>query len=244
MLPDASLVFSDPLFAQWVASYLAFLGTYWVSGLAILALPSWLRPRKIQPDVRLSGADLLAIARPTLLCHLTMYPVGFLVFWPLARRRLDFGAPPPTAAATLLAMLQLVALTEVFFYYGHRSLHSPTLYRLVHKRHHEWKAPVSIAALYFHPLEHCVTLFDALMPSLLLGLHPDTHRLWVCLSTLGVVLHHSGLEWPLDSLPPFESMVVQHDLHHKYTSCNYGVLGVLDWLHGTGRRRKAPEDGR
>ena len=29
------------------------------------------------------------------------------------------------------------------------------------------------------------------------------------------------------------SHTMDHDLHHKHFNCNYGVLGVMDWVHGT-----------
>ena len=38
-----------------------------------------------------------------------------------------------------------------------RLFHTPALYKHIHKKHHEWIAPISIAASYAHPLEHLVS---------------------------------------------------------------------------------------
>lgn len=46
---------------------------------------------------------------------------------------------------------------EITFYYSHRLLHHPYLYKRIHKKHHTWISPIAIAAAYCHPLEHVVS---------------------------------------------------------------------------------------
>ena len=41
----------------------------------------------------------------------------------------------------------------IYAYAISRMLHHPFLYKRVHKQHHEWTAPIGIAALYSHPVE-------------------------------------------------------------------------------------------
>ena len=38
---------------------------------------------------------------------------------------------------------------------------------------------------------------------------------------------------PLDEAPRLGSMAHQHDYHHKAFNCNFGVIGVCDYLYGT-----------
>ena len=45
--------------------------------------------------------------------------------------------------------------------YYSRFLHHPRLYKHIHKKHHEWTAPIGIVALYSHPIEH---VFSNLVP--------------------------------------------------------------------------------
>lgn len=36
-------------------------------------------------------------------------------------------------------------------------LHHPKLYKKIHKKHHEWTAPIGVISLYAHPIEHVVS---------------------------------------------------------------------------------------
>lgn len=40
---------------------------------------------------------------------------------------------------------------------SHRLIHHPLLYKHIHKKHHEWTAPVGIVSIYAHPIEHVVS---------------------------------------------------------------------------------------
>jgi len=51
--------------------------------------------------------------------------------------------------------------------------------------------------------------------------------LWYCLALLSTLNAHSGYHFPFFPSPE------AHDFHHlKFNQC-YGVLGILDYLHGT-----------
>ncbi len=90
-----------------------------------------------------------------------------------------------------------------------RLFHYPALYKLVHKTHHEWTAPVGIASIYCHPLEHYfVNLLPVAAGPLIVGAHMSVSLLWFTLVIISTTINHSGYHFPF--LPSSE----WHDFHH------------------------------
>jgi len=222
-------------------SYPAFVITYWVSGLTFLAIdllqPHWVAYFKCQPKKHVNTAEIRKCVINIVTNQLTTYPIFFLMLWPIANWRFSFAKELPPFTTVLWSIPAYALVTEVMFYYGHRAAHIPALYKRFHKKHHEIKAPFGICAIYFHPVEHVQTVVEAIAPALVFGSHISVSLLWTVMATFTVVVHHCGYDfepyWP-DSLRPFfASMTQQHDYHHFAFDKCFGVLGILDWIHGT-----------
>lgn len=75
----------------------------------------------------------------------------------------------------------MMLVEDFAFYWSHRMLHTPYLYKKVHKVHHEFNNTVSIAATYAHPVEY---FFGNLLPTsygfMILGnkCHMVTYLIW------------------------------------------------------------------
>lgn len=134
----------------------------------------------------------------------------------------------PTFHWVLFEIAVLILVEEIGFYYSHRALHSKFVYKYIHKKHHEWTAPIAVTAIYAHPIEH---IFSNLVPVFaglfIMGSHIATAYLWYSLAILATLHSHSGYHLPFLPSPEF------HDYHHLKFTQNFGVLGVLDRLHGT-----------
>eukprot|EP00617_Octactis_speculum_P003780 CAMPEP_0185775646 /NCGR_PEP_ID=MMETSP1174-20130828/82786_1 /TAXON_ID=35687 /ORGANISM="Dictyocha speculum, Strain CCMP1381" /LENGTH=91 /DNA_ID=CAMNT_0028463293 /DNA_START=279 /DNA_END=554 /DNA_ORIENTATION=+ len=62
--------------------------------------------------------------------------------------------------------------------------------------------------------------------AVLLNTHYLSLLVYSWLGVLSTLWAHSGYEIPEESSA--------HDKHHEFFNCNFGHLGWLDWLHGTG----------
>ncbi|MGH0165945.1 UNVERIFIED_CONTAM: hypothetical protein FKN15_049852 [Acipenser sinensis] len=70
-------------------------------------------------------------------------------------------------------------------------------------------------------------MLPPMLGPMLMGSHVATTTLWFCVALVITSISHCGYHLPFLPSPEF------HDFHHlKFNQC-YGVLGVLDRLHGT-----------
>eukprot|EP00298_Acanthocystis_sp_HF-20_P030332 c9459_g1_i1.p1 GENE.c9459_g1_i1~~c9459_g1_i1.p1 ORF type:complete len:247 (-),score=86.76 c9459_g1_i1:73-792(-) len=154
---------------------------------------------------------------------------GLLFDW---RGCADFSDPIPSIGTCVLHLMGFVFVEEIGFYYTHRLSHHPLFYAAVHKRHHEWKSPVAITAIYAHPLEQ---IFTNLTPIVAGGFIFKSHiilvTIFLVIAVLNTLIAHCGYNFPyLDAK--------KHDLHHSKTDVNYGFLGLCDWMHKTRAKDK------
>jgi sterol desaturase/sphingolipid hydroxylase (fatty acid hydroxylase superfamily) len=117
-------------------------------------------------------------------------------------------------------------IEEVLFYSIHLILHRPYFYDKIHKIHHRWNSPMAISTFYCHPLEHIFcNVLPILVSARLSGLGETGMRIWHAIVMVNtILLAHGGYKLPTKNM---------HYRHHAEFNCNYGALGILDYLCGT-----------
>ena len=213
---------------------------YWMHGLAHLLLDifQWkpIYQYKIQQNKHLDRKRL-----PSL--FYTLVKVQLIVFFPVclafswisvnSAYGLSITRELPSPRALFLHQVGYALVDEILFYAMHRLAHHRSLYRHVHKIHHEWTAPIALASDYCHPVEHLlVNVLPNIAYGLFIGSDPFSYLIWWIISYLGSQTNHSGYRFPTADLSQ-EAQPNFHDLHHEKFNTNYGSMGFLDWLLGT-----------
>ncbi|KAF2352951.1 Fatty acid hydroxylase [Trinorchestia longiramus] len=227
--------FSLMVYGTISVSYLV----YWGFGIFYVLMDVTLRPQafrkyKTQPGTN-EPVDNWKLAKVLAVVHFNQLVVAYFAsccsYYLMVQRGYDQSRSLPTFHWVLFELVVCIMVEEVGFYYTHRLFHHRLFYKRFHKLHHEWQSPISVTAVYAHPLEHLLSnLLPTLLGPLILGSHMSTMWLWFQLAQLSTLNAHSGYHLPF--MPSNES----HDYHHlKFNEC-YGVLGVMDLLHGTDHR--------
>jgi methylsterol monooxygenase len=146
------------------------------------------------------------------------------------------GAPLPSYGYVAQVCLAAHFVNDVLFYWTHRALHHPALYKRFHKQHHTFRGSVGEAAEYAHPVEVVASnQIPTLGLILAVGSHPLVMCAWLILRLTQTYETHSG--YALDgSLYARLGLAVCgasfHDHHHTVNLGNFGAEH-MDWLFGT-----------
>lgn len=230
----------SPFTIEFVGTIIVQIFFFWLPCAVYLALPSVcpsfsdrhkIQPAPRQPTAREIRQCALLVLRNQVLSELIAVASALLALKSGKPSTYRVSAALPSAGEVALEVVLCVLLREAMFYYSHRLLHTGPLYRRVHKTHHRFTAPVALAAQYAHPLEHLVAnTLPVAVPPMLLRSHVATAWAFLAVVLLDTTAVHSGYDF-------FAGAARHHDAHHERFNVHYGVIGLLDWLHGTGDRR-------
>lgn len=128
----------------------------------------------------------------------------------------------------VLSTVLIIFFHDTYFYWMHRLMHHPLLYERIHKVHHLSKDPTPWAAFSFHPSEAVLEI--AFVPFLIftIPLHFTSLLILSLWQIVFNVMGHLGYEmFPRTMMqnPLFKwlNTSTNHNMHHKYVRCNYGL---------------------
>lgn len=127
-----------------------------------------------------------------------------------------------------VSLVLVLFLHETYYYWVHRWMHHPKIFRRVHKVHHDSHTPTPWTAFSFHPWE---SLLEAIiLPVILLILPVNIYVLafYLILMTVSSVVNHLDIEiYPVSfQKSRFGKLFIgatHHQLHHKEYLTNYGL---------------------
>ena len=195
-------------------------------------------PRVRREIVRSAGVSLIFAA----------FGIGVLWLWRAGYTRLYLTLDGPRDWLWLfLGPVVFLAAQETYYYWSHRWMHRPGVYRRVHHWHHESIETTAWTAFSFHPTEAVLQAVFLPVAVLLIPLHAFAFLTLLAVMTLSATINHAGVEvfprgWARSPLFSRFIGATHHDVHHKQARYNFGLYFTFwdEWM-GTNRKRRATD---
>ena len=128
----------------------------------------------------------------------------------------------------VLSVVIIMFLHDAWFYWVHRLMHHPLLYKHVHRVHHQSTDPSPFAAFSFHPFEALLEAGVYVVFAFLLPVHMAALWAWQLLQLTLNVIAHLGYEiyprgFNTHWLLKFKTPSTHHNMHHEKFKGNYGL---------------------
>lgn len=208
----------------------------------ILDMMPSMRKYKIQDKKAPTRAQYLECVKEVLLAHIFVEAFPIFGFHFVCNFfNITYRAPFPSVWLMVAQIACLFLMEDTWHYFGHRLLHTPYLYKRVHKQHHKYAAPFGLTAEYAHPIEVAFTGTGTVGSPLLLAylwgnMHLLTVMIWITLRLVQAIDSHSGYDFSfsLHWYFPLWAGASHHDDHHHYFTGNYSSsFRHWDYLLGT-----------
>ena len=140
-----------------------------------------------------------------------------------------------------LSVLLYLFAHDTWFYWTHRWMHRPAVFRRVHAVHHASRPPTAWAAMSFHPLEAITGAVVIPLLVFAIPIHLAALGIVLAIMTFMGVTNHMGWEvfprvvWG-GPLGAWLITASHHQRHHDAYGCNFGLyFRFWDRLCGTDR---------
>ncbi len=231
-LPD----FSNPLwfFITTVIVFVVVLGRYlFIAGLFYLIFYLWFprrwRQRKLNSRAYKRGQFKKEVGWSCITAFIfALSGAAMAVLWQKGYTKIYTEADLYPLWWLPVSLVIAMVLHETYYYWLHRWMHHPKIFRVVHKVHHDSNITSPWTAFSFHPVEG---LLQAVFVPLLLFVLP-THLyvlvLQLTIMTFSSVINHLDIEiYPKNFHRHFLGRwfigATHHSLHHKQFKYNYGL---------------------
>ncbi len=185
--------------------------------------------REVQNRPRRSRQDLVEIGWSFVTSILfALAGALMLVAWQKGYTRiyLDWGSYP--LAWFPVSILLVLFFHETYYYWLHRWMHRPKIYKLVHKVHHDSITTSAWTSFSFHPIESTFQAIFIPAMAFILPLHAYAIGIVLTIMTITSAINHLNTElYPRDFQRHWFGRwwigATHHSLHHSQFRYNYGL---------------------
>jgi sterol desaturase/sphingolipid hydroxylase (fatty acid hydroxylase superfamily) len=231
-IPD----FSEPLYFMLLAAgmFVMIIGRYFlIAGLFHMVFYVWFRQRWQQRRLGKKDVDKNQFRKEVKWSLITSVIFAFAgalttVLWQKGYTRIyvEINEYPLWYLPASLAISMLVH--ETYYYWLHRWMHVPAVFKLMHKVHHDSNTTSPWTAFSFHPLEGLLQAIILPLTIMFLPMHYYVLLLQLSIMTFSSVINHLEIEvYPSKFNNNFIGRwmigATHHSLHHKQFKYNFGL---------------------
>ena len=213
--------------ASTAVRYLAFAGLAWLLGYV------WFRRRWLHRKIIQRFPQSAQVKREIRDSAVTVVIFG-LVGWSTVEAsrhgwtQIYWDASAHSRAWWWASVGLTILLHDTWFYWTHRAMHHPRLFRHFHRTHHLSVNPTPWSSFAFSPLEAAVQAAIFPIAVTVMPLHPLAFALFMLWQTLFNVIGHTGYEYNPGRFmrSPLRYVLntpTNHIMHHETMRGNFGL---------------------
>ena len=119
-------------------------------------------------------------------------------------------------------------IDESYYYWVHRWLHTPAIFKKIHRIHHQSNTTSPWTAFAFHPIEGLILAAILPMTLMVVPMHPFIILTQLSIMTITSVINHLDIElypgnFNKHAVGRWLIGATHHSLHHKQFKYNFGL---------------------
>jgi plant 4alpha-monomethylsterol monooxygenase len=193
-----------------IGTWLAHSLTFWLLNFGLFVCYRFNLFRKYRIQKELPPSELIMTCfQHNLLSHFVITPILiYLVYPSFLALGMSLSPQWPSLHIIIRDLLFAVFINDTLFYWAHRGLHHPAIYKYIHKRHHLFKSNIGIASEFAHPIEDLTAnVIPTIGGCLIIGSHAYVLWLWLVIRVFETVDAHSGYSFPYSPFRIFSFQV-------------------------------------
>lgn len=133
-----------------------------------------------------------------------------------------------------VSVVLMAFIHDSYYYWAHRFMHHPKVFRHVHKLHHEFHNPTPWASYAFHPWEAIVEVAWVAPVAFIMPVHPGAFAAYIVFLTVFNVISHLGYEFYPSWVARWFITSTHHNMHHTRARGHFMLyFNIWDRLMGT-----------
>ena len=224
---SAVLVFTATLFVIVFSRYVLISGLFYVLFYFLLKDRFW--HRKISSQLRPQGQHWQEIKWSALTSAIfAVSGVALIWLWQEGYTAIYSNLSLAGLVYAVFSLMLALFIHETYYYWLHRWMHRPKIYRWIHKTHHDSIVTSPWTSFSFHPMESLLQAIVVPCIVVILPMHYLVIVVMLVIMTISATINHLDIEiYPAHFekhwLGQWIIGATHHSLHHAKFRVNYGL---------------------